>query len=527
MDSIETSHIALVGGTILLVLLGMYIGARPKAGYKTPPGPRGLPILGNALQLPNQHLGSYFRSLLETYGGLVSLNLAGTPVILIGDMAVAKDLLEKRAAKFSARPKEYYFVRYIDPNQSYWAFHDQTEGFNVGRKLTTGIMSSVRAGLTEPLQKFESLLTLQHLLDDGGKNWARHLYRVPASTNLTAMFGIHCPTGDEPEQHEIMSAAEEFITLCTPTSSIINMLPFLDWLPGPMPWRTRAKAFRKRDGDLYEKLVREAVSGTGSGMNTWAAEFARGDKPEGNQSRFMNQFASAAIETTAVALQTFVLACIMYPDWMHKVQEQIDDIVGPDRLPSFADRSRLPYVEAAVRETLRWRPAARFGVPHQSIADDVIEYNGEQYFIPAGASVFAVTWAIEHDPARYVDPDSFNPERFLDDKGQLRSNYETSAFGFGRRMCPGIPFAERTLWIEIAMLLWTFNIRKTEKPSAETGLAFQYSDSDEAFTGDITNTPHEFPVVFEPRSVRHAEVARQEWEGCEKDLNVLLPATKE
>ena len=41
--------------------------------------------------------------------------------------------------------------------------------------------------------------------------------------------------------------------------------------------------------------------------------------------------------------------------------------------------------------------------------------------------------AIEHDPTKYADPDSFDPERFLDDKGQLHSNYETSSFGFGRR----------------------------------------------------------------------------------------------
>lgn len=110
----------------------------------------------------------------------------------------------------------------------------------------------------------------------------------------------------------------------------------------------------------------------------------------------------------SVALQTFILACIMHPEWTHKAQKQIDDIVGPDRLPSFADRSRLLYVETVVRgkyiysdtiiplimttETLRWRPVVRMGVPHESTADDVVEYNGEQYFIPAGATVFAVAW---------------------------------------------------------------------------------------------------------------------------------------
>ena len=99
----------------------------------------------------------------------------------------------------------------------------------------------------------------------------------------------------------------------------------------------------------------------------------------------------------------------MYPQWISDAQKQIDDIVGPDRLPTFADGPNLPYVVAVVRgkcllhcaayftyslatETLRWRPPARFGIAHKSTADDIVEYNGEQYFIPAGATVFYFTW---------------------------------------------------------------------------------------------------------------------------------------
>ena len=102
----------------------------------------------------------------------------------------------------------------------------------------------------------------------------------------------------------------------------------------------------------------------------------------------------------------------MQPEWIHKAQRQLDDIVGPDRLPAFADRPHLPYIEATLRgecivfiarsvylysfapETLRWRPGSRFGIPHLSTADDIIEYNGEQYFIPSGTTVFAVSWSV-------------------------------------------------------------------------------------------------------------------------------------
>ncbi|KAJ6458514.1 cytochrome P450 [Mycena sanguinolenta] len=440
------------------------------------------------------------------------------PVFLIGDIKLAQQILDKRAAKFSSRPTFPYLRYHVDPAQVYWAMSKQNESHFIARRLTTGLMAAVRAGETEPLQQFEALLNLTHLLDDGGKNWFHYMDRVSASIVLSVAFGLHCPTGQEPDLEEVVACLAEIVELANPSASIINVLPFLDSIPGPMPWRTRAQAFRKREEVLYDKLVTRAISGEASGMNTWAAAFASEDKPEGDQRRLMNQFAGAAIETTAVSMHTFILACILHPEWIPRAQREIDAIVGEDRLPSFKERPRLPYVEAIVR--------ARFGVPHQSTADDVVEYKGEEYFIPKGSIIFAVTWAMEHEQERFENHDVFQPERFLDDTKNLKLGYETSAFGFGRRVCPGSPFAERALWINIAMILWTFNIRRSDEPDPKTGLPFKYNASDSAFSGEVTNGPFEFPAVFEPRSVQRAEVVRQEWAECEKDLNVLLPRHK-
>ncbi|KAF7375530.1 Steroid 17-alpha-hydroxylase/17,20 lyase [Mycena sanguinolenta] len=299
------------------------------------------------------------------------------PVFLIGDIRLAKEILEKRSNKFSSRPTFPYVRDHVDPAQGYWGFSKQHESHFIGRKLTTGLMAAVRAGETEPLQQFEALLNMIHLLDDGGKNWFNHMDRVSASMVLTVAFGLHCPTGQEPDLKEVIAA---------------NYARRI--------WR----GFR------------------------WAAAFAREDKPEGDQRRLMNMFT-----TTAVSLHIFILACILYPEWISHAQREIDAIVGEDRLPSFKDRPHLPYVEAIVRETLRWRPALRFGGPHQSTADDTVEYKGRQYFIPKGSMIFAVTWAIEHEQERFQNHDVFQPERFLDDTNSLKADYETSAFGFGRR----------------------------------------------------------------------------------------------
>ena len=71
----------------------------------------------------------------------------------------------------------------------------------------------------------------------------------------------------------------------------------------------------------------------------------------------------------------YAVAMLHYPDVMRKAQAELDNVIGSDRLPSFDDRESLPYLNAVINETLRWRPIAVLGgTPHAVTADD--EYNG-------------------------------------------------------------------------------------------------------------------------------------------------------
>ena len=130
-------------------------------------------------------------------------------------------------------------------------------------------------------------------------------------------------------------------------------------------------------------------------------------------------------------MQTFLLAMTRNPKVLKKAQDELDRVVGKGRLPDFSDKDDLPYIDAIVKEVIRWNPPLPIGIPTRVTQDDV--YQG--HFIPAGATVVQNIWAVCRDPNIYPDPDTFDPERFLKD-GKINSsvlNPEDRIFGGGRR----------------------------------------------------------------------------------------------
>lgn len=78
----------------------------------------------------------------------------------------------------------------------------------------------------------------------------------------------------------------------------------------------------------------------------------------------------------------------LHPEVVQKAHAELDEVVGPDRLPDFSDRGSLVYVSAIIKEILRWNNSTPLGLPHCTTEDD--ELHG--YFIPAGTVLFANTW---------------------------------------------------------------------------------------------------------------------------------------
>lgn len=161
-------------------------------------------------------------------------------------------------------------------------------------------------------------------------------------------------------------------------------------------------------------------------------------------------------DTIVAAMLGFLFAMMTHPEAQRRAQKELDAVLSPGQLPSFKDRDSLPYLEALVKEVLRWKPITPMAAAHVLDVDD--EYKG--YFIPAGSLVLGNAWAILRDPELYPEPEAFRPERYLDiPEGKTAACPDPDiTFGFGRRACPGRLMALDTLWLAFASILASYDI---------------------------------------------------------------------
>jgi cytochrome P450 len=160
-----------------------------------------------------------------------------------------------------------------------------------------------------------------------------------------------------------------------------------------------------------------------------------------------------------------------------------------------------------VNEVLRWRPVRAGGIPHTVTKDD--EYKG--YRTSAGATVIGNHWATYLDEEVYNDPYTFSPDRWIENP-----NLRLSAFGFRRRVCTGQHIARNSLLINIARMLWAFDIGY----KVENGVWHEIDPL--AMTQGFNSRPMPFKAAFTVRSPEIEAVVQREWQVAVKDVNAVL-----
>jgi cytochrome P450 len=309
----------------------------------------------------------------------------------------------------------------------------------------------------------------------------------------------------------IKNTIANFSLAAVPMGWTVDIIPVLRYLPDRFPgtgFKETARKWRKiveASAYMPYKFVQRQMA-AGEHRPSYVSKLVEQLKQENGKMSAEDEQAiiwsaaslyGAAADTTVITLTAFTLAMVKFPEVQRKAQQEIDRVVGTNRLPTFKDRGRLPYVTALVKEATRWWPIAPMGFPHT--ATETFHHEGMR--IPKGAYLLPAVWWFLHDPSVYPEPESFQPERFLPPRNEPDPDSET--FGYGRRRCPGRFFADANMYLNIVQTLAAFSIGKAMDANRnETEVNVKPGRG-------ILTYPSEFAFDVKPRSASHADLVRQ------------------
>ncbi|KLO07931.1 CyP450 monooxygenase [Schizopora paradoxa] len=433
-----------------------------------PPGPPRYPIVGNLFQIPTTYLWEKACEWAKTYGDMVFIDAAGVPMLFINSHEIAVDLFNKRSSNYSTRPE------FVMPTLGGWKW--TTPLMPYGEELRKHRMYLQKFYQTPnvlnylEVQQKNCNVFLQSMLEHP-EHYEEHMGRLPAAVLMMNTYGHQV----ENENDRYVKLGQDCVRASAGTADyfFLDLLPWLrhlpEWFPGAK-FHTVAREARDLShiykNEIYALSKKKLLDGTAKECMTTI--FLGENGQEGgvkDEKEFVDVAATvflAGQETSSTALMNLVLAMLKYPEIQRRAQEEIDRVIGRDRLPAFEDRENLPYIKALCSEVLRWQVILPFGLPHVSSQDDV--YRG--YHIPAGTMVMANLWGISQDSRLYPDPLEFKPERWLPggcNHDSLRP--EEYVFGYGRRICTGEVWADNLLYIATVTLLAAFNIEPALDPN--------------------------------------------------------------
>ncbi|KAF7428809.1 hypothetical protein PC9H_008041 [Pleurotus ostreatus] len=411
-----------------------------------PPGPPCVPIIGHLPSLPQDDQAELvYHEWAKKYGDVIRVTTLGRRIIILGSQQAATDLLEKRSGIYSDRTEapvyeimgwgvNLAFTRYSSPR------------FRKLKKMLQQNLSQRACVQFQQIQTENAHILVNDLLDNKG-DYFYLVGRYATAISMRIAYGHQICSDDDEFIRISTEGANSFLVGGTPGTTMIDLLPILRYFPSWFPGTHYAEAARKwkpvvdrMHGHPYNTVRNRMAQGTArpsllaSELQRWG-EQELSDEDVSVLKGFGGAIHSGGTETvewstsilgskTSAGLALFSMAMILHPECQKRGQEEIDLVVGKDRLPTFADKDSLPYVTCIMQEILR---------------------------------------GISLDENVYKNPTEFNPSRFLPTSaGGNGEPVFNTVFGFGRRMCPGKYLAPASLWIAVAIMLSTLHITKAK-----------------------------------------------------------------
>jgi len=432
-------------------------------GFPYVPGPRGGSIIGfRLLRGKRQDLLPWkiLYDMRKVHGDIIGFNLFGRQMIVLNSYEVAKDMLKKNAAIYSDRPSMTMHGKLTGIQEQGVALVPYGAPWRERRKLLHQMVS--KSAMTHFHLELRTVAhqILADALDNPIKFGQNLRFRIGAMV-LKTTYGISVASPDDP----FLQTAERFIRAIAAGSwgqYLVDFFPILQYVPDWIPFKREAKFWRTTRLELANWPFEYALSMQKTGNQSQSLMnnlLSSGANPDVVKQALSSLFA-ASVDTSVITIKAFLIAMMLYPEAQKKAQDELDIVLGTSsknevlRLPTFDDGRQLHYVNALVKEVLRWHIALPLGQYHAPIQDDV--FRG--YFIPDDSIIIPNQWGMSRDENYYHAPEEFRPERFLGDNPAL--DPKEYVFGFGRRICVGQHFADDNVFMIVASILSTFNISK-------------------------------------------------------------------
>ncbi|XP_040275681.1 cytochrome P450 1A1-like [Bufo bufo] len=447
---------------------------------KLPPGPWGMPILGNILQIGElPHMT--FLKMKEKYGDVFHLKLGIVPVVVVSGLETIKKVLLKQGEQFASRPKLYTFslindgtsLAFSEQFGDAWKLHKKIAKMSL-KEFSKSSRSSSSFSIFEEFMSSQSEALVETLLKNSEKGYfdpSQDITYTAASVICALCYGKHYSHDDEEflgiikltevAQKESGSAAPaDFIPILRffPLSGVRTLLRAID------KFNNFTKKHVEEHFESYEKgHIRDITDALIYLCNRKKVEDKLFTLSDAQIVSTVNDMFGAGYDTISSAVQWSFLYLIKYPEVQEKIHKEIDTLIGAGRFPRFDDRHNLHFTEAFIHEVFRHSSFSPFTIPHCTTTDAVL--NG--YFIPKNTCILVNLYQVHHDPALWEDPDCFKPERFLDKEGKVDKHIAQNViiFGMGIRKCLGEEVSRNELFLMLTIILQRLRLEK--RPSDE------------------------------------------------------------
>jgi cytochrome P450 len=425
------------------------------------PGPKGLPIVGSALGLIFDILGTSLNGMLR-YGDVVRY-VAGPP----GPMRViaygiahpdgVQHVLTASGDHYSKQDATYIELRALVGNG---LLTSEGETWRRQKRLVQPLFTHRRVEGYASLMADEGARVVERWAErsrkDGSVDLHSEMTRLSLRIVSRALFGE-----DADSFIPVLKDNVPFLSRRAFARSIAPVKIPAHW---PTPGNRHADRAKAEIEDMVDAIIaRRRVNPTGA--DDLVSLLLEAQDPEGglglSDEEVRDQaliFLLAGHETTATSLSFTFHLLGLHPDVQTRVQEEVDSVLG-DRMPTLEDVRNLSYTTMAIKEAMRLYPAA-YAMPRLTEVED--ELNG--YAIPKGTVAVVSPWVTHRHPAFWDDPEKFDPERFTPEKEKARHRYAYFPFGGGPRACIGQYFSMLEAIIVTAMLARAYKLETSPEP---------------------------------------------------------------